>query len=164
MFAGLIGYVIKALEQRLGLFGRIILRLIGMAWSVACVFVIPVIVTENETSNPFSILKKSALTLKQTWGESLIGYAGVSVGGTIVLLTSLVWLGASLAISIVLKSYWIIAIAGAGWLIGIVAFSYLIGVASQIFRCALFLYASEGTIPHPFSSEMIELAWRRKKA
>ena len=40
-----------------------------------------VIVTEEETANPVIVLKKSAQTITRTWGESLIGYAGLSFGG-----------------------------------------------------------------------------------
>jgi len=158
-----VGYAIKALEQRFGWVGQLVMRLIGTAWSIACVFVIPVIITEESTSNPFQVLKKSALTLKQTWGESLIGYVGVSFGGVVVLLISLVWLGGTIATSIALHLYWLIAVAVVVWLFAIIAWSYLMSVASQIFRCALFLYASGGTLPAPYTPEMMALAWKTKK-
>ena len=35
LFAGLVGLIIKTIEQRLSLVGRIIARLLGTAWSVA---------------------------------------------------------------------------------------------------------------------------------
>jgi hypothetical protein len=164
IFAGLVGYLIKMLEERFGFVGRLVLRLVGTAWSIACVFVIPVIIREEETINPLVMLKKSALTLKNTWGESLIGYAGVSFGGLIVLLGSLVILGVGVAISIALNNFWILALVGVGWLISLFAIMYLMSVASQIFRCALYLYATEGTIPQPFDDEMIAMAWKVKKS
>lgn len=37
-------------------------------------------------------------------------------------------------------------------------------VASQIFRCALFLYASDGTLAAPYTEEMMALAWKHKKS
>jgi hypothetical protein len=86
LFAGIVGFIIKSLEQRFGLFGQWMMKLLGAVWSIACVFVIPVIITEEETTNPIVVLKKSALTLTRTWGESLIGYAGVSFGSALVLL------------------------------------------------------------------------------
>ena len=51
-----------------------------------------------------------------------------------------------------------------GWLLLLIAFSYLMSVASQIFRCALYLYASQGTLPHPYDEEMMTLAWKTKKS
>lgn len=164
MFAGAIGLIIKSLEERVGWVGQLILRLIGTAWSIACVFVIPVIVTEEESASPVTILKKSALTLKQTWGESLIGYAGVSFGSWLVLLCSILWLGGGIAVAVATHLYWILAIIIPVWLIAIVAFSYLVSVASQIFRCALYLYAVEGSMPYPYTNEMMALAWKVKKS
>ena len=163
LFAGLVGMIIRALEQRFGVIGQVMMRLLGAVWSVACVFVIPVIVTEEETANPIEVLKKSALTLTRTWGESLIGYAGVSIGGGIIMLASLLWLGAGIFVATSLHSVALGALAVLSWLVGVCILSYLMGVASQIFRCALFLYATRGTLPDPYNEEMMALAWKMKK-
>jgi hypothetical protein len=164
LFAGAVGYLIKSLEQRFGFVGQWIMRLLGTAWSIACVFVIPVIVTEEQTNNPLTVLKKSALTLKQTWGESLIGYVGVSLGSALILVLSLFWLGGGIAVGLSLHRYWLIAVVVLAWLAAILAWSYILNVASQIFRCALFLYASQGTLPEPYTQEMVALAWKVKKS
>ena len=110
------------------------------------------------------MLKESALTLKNTWGESLIGYAGVSFGSLIVLLFSLLWLGAGIALSVSLHLYWLTALVVAAWLVSMVLWAYVLSVASQIFRCALFLYASQGTLPAPYTDEMVTLAFKMKKS
>jgi Family of unknown function (DUF6159) len=162
LFAGLVGYIIKTLEENFGFVGEWVMRLIGAAWSIACVFVIPVIITEHETANPFLVLKKSATTLTKTWGESLIGYVGVSLGGSIILLFSLLWLGSGIAVAAMLHSLWLGAGVVLMWLVAIIIFGYLMSVASQIFRCALFLYASEGSLPHPYTTDMVNLAWKTK--
>jgi hypothetical protein len=163
LFAGLVGFLIKALEERFGVLGKIVIRLLGAAWSVACVFVIPVIITSERTFNPLTVLKQSALTLTRTWGESLIGYVGVAFGNLVVLLLSVVWLGAGIGVAVTLQLYWGIALVVGTWLLAIIIWGYLLGVASQIFRCALFLYASNGTLPEPYTEEMMALAWKHKK-
>src|SRR5882672_6167254 len=38
LFAGLIGYIIRAIEQRVGIFGKLIAGLIGFTWSLASIF------------------------------------------------------------------------------------------------------------------------------
>src|SRR4051812_17452481 len=108
LFAGVIGLAIKALEERMALLGKIILRLVGTAWSVACVFVIPVLIVESE-KNPLTVLRKSAATLKKTWGESLAGYVGLQMSGVVVLLFSFVFLGGGVYASAALHSFWILA-------------------------------------------------------
>lgn len=162
LFAGVVGYIIRELEQRSGFLGRIIFSLLGTAWSIACVFVIPVIITDPEATNPLKALKNSALTLKQTWGESLIGYAGVSLGSGLVVLFSLLWLGISVGLAIALQAWWLAILSFVGWLICIFLFSYLLSVASQIFRCALYLYATEGYLPMPYNEDMMQMAWKVK--
>ncbi len=162
LFAGLIGYIIRALEEKFGLFGRLIMGFVGMAWSVACVFVIPVIIQEETTSNPITMLQKSVATLKKTWGESLIGYVGITFGSWLVMIVSLLWLGAAIGTAVLLHNFWIGAMAVGGWLVAIIALAYIMSVANQIFRCALYLYASAGAMPQPFSDDMAALAWKQK--
>lgn len=164
LFAGIVGFLLKTLEERFGWFGELMMRFLGAVWSIACVFVIPVIITEEETSNPFVVLKKSAQTLTRTWGESLIGYVGVSLGGSLFMVVSVVWLAAGIAAATYLHSIVLGVFVFLSWLVGMIVLSYLMSVASQIFRCALFLYASQGTLPHPYNEEMMSLAWKTKKA
>ena len=163
LFAGLVGYAIKELEQRFGLVGQIIMRLLGTAWSIACVFVIPVIITDENATNPITVLKQSALTLKRTWGESLIGYVGVSLGSGLIFLVSLVWLVGGIAFSTSIQLYWLTALVVLSWLVAMIVWAYIMSVASQIFRCALFIYASQGVLPAPYTPEMMALAWKQKK-
>lgn len=164
LFAGLVGLIIKAIEQRLELFGRLVARVIGVAWSVAAVFVIPIIVREEQSANPVNMLRKSAGVLKRTWGEALIGYVGLAFANTLILLGSVALLVGALAASIALSNYWLIAVTGALWLLAIFAWAYVTSVASQIYKGALYLYAAEGIIPAPYSQEMLDMAWKFKKS
>jgi hypothetical protein len=80
------------------------------------------------------------------------------------LIISFFCLAAGIGAATLLHSIWLGAFVVLSWLVAIVFFSYLMGVASQIFRCALFLYATQGTMPHPYNEEMMSLAWKTKKA
>jgi hypothetical protein len=164
LFAGIVGLIIKAIEERLPLVGRIIARLLGIAWSIAAVFVIPVIVREEKNPNPLAVLKKSAGILRRTWGEALIGYVGLTFANMLIMLGSVLSLGVALALSIVWHSFWIIAVAGVVWLLALLAWSYLISVASHVYRGALYLYAAEGVVAEPYNRELLDMAWKLKKA
>ncbi len=163
LFAGLVGLIIKAIEQRLSVVGKIVARLIGVAWSIASVFVIPVIVRDEETVNPVTILKKSALTLTQTWGESLIGYIGIGAINSIVFIGSAVVLVASGIISAQLNNFLLFGLTIAGWIVFMVVWGYLMNVAGLVYKGALYLYAAEGTIAEPYGQEMLDSAWKYKK-
>src|SRR5262245_50897479 len=153
LFAGLVGLIIKMLEQKLDFFCMIIVCFVGFAWSVAAIFVIPILVREEQTVNPVNLLRKSAGILKRTWGEALIGYAGLTFGNLLVLFASIFILGGALFASIALNNYWIIAVTGACWLLAIFALSYVTRVASQIYNSELYMYAAVGTIAYSFSIE-----------
>jgi hypothetical protein len=163
LFAGLVGLVIQALEERFGLIGRWVMKFVGVIWSVASVFAIPVIIREG-TTNPLALLRNSAATLRKTWGESLIGYAGITVGSWIVVLGSLAFLALSVAGSVLLHVPILILPAVLVWLVAVMAYGYLIGVAGHVYRCALYVYASEGVVPGPYTADMMDAAWKVKKA
>lgn len=163
LFAGLVGLIIKTIEERLALVGRIIGRLIGVAWSVAAVFVIPVIVREERNANPVAVLRQSATVLTRTWGEALIGYVGLAFANALIIVGSVVWLIGAVAASVMLHNYWIAALAGISWLLALFAWGYVTSVASHVYRAALYLYAAEGLIAEPYNQDMLNAAWKYKK-
>jgi hypothetical protein len=165
LFAGIVGIIIRNLEERLGFVGRWVMALIGIAWSVACIFVIPVMIREEKSSNPLKLLKASALMLKKTWGETVIGFVGIGGLFLVGFLVSLPLFIIALAfvLSATLET-WAIALMFLLYLISMVALAYLVGVTRHIYQCALYLYASEGVVPGPFDEEMMNRAWKVKKA
>jgi hypothetical protein len=71
MLAATVGTILKALEENFGWIGRIVIGLLGVAWSIATFFVVPVIAYEN--LGPIDAFKRSTSLMKQKWGESLGG-------------------------------------------------------------------------------------------
>lgn len=76
IFAGIAGGILKIIQENVGTLGKIITGIIGVVWSIATFFVVPVIAYEN--LGPIAAFKRSALLMKEKWGES-IG-AGFSFG------------------------------------------------------------------------------------
>jgi hypothetical protein len=163
LFAGAVGLIIKALEERFGWVGRWVMRFVGVIWSVASVFAIPVLIREGGT-NPLTMLRNSASVLRKTWGESLIGYVGVTLGSWILLAASLAFLAGMIVAAAVLKSPLLILSAFLVWLTAMVFLGYLTAVAGHVYRCALYVYASEGVVPAPYTPELMDAAWKVKKA
>jgi hypothetical protein len=164
LLAGLVGWLIRMIEERLPLAGRIIGGLIGLGWSIAAVFAIPVIIQEQPTRNPIKILQQSAMTLKRTWGEGLIGYLGFSAGSMLIFVGSLIPLLLAAALAYAFKSVWIIAIAAVFWVLGLLIMAYVSGVAGHVYRCALYMYAAEGVVPEPYNQDLMDMAWKVKKS
>ena len=70
MVASSVGMILRMIEERVGIIGRIITALIGMAWTVTSFLVIPIMVVDKR--GPIEALKESAHLLRKTWGEQLI--------------------------------------------------------------------------------------------
>ena len=52
-------------------------KLIGVAWTLATFLVVPVLVTRDV--GPIDAVKESAGLLRETWGENLIGNVGLGL-------------------------------------------------------------------------------------
>ncbi len=69
LFAATIGTLLKIIQENVGWIGKIITGLIGVVWSIATFFVVPVIAYEN--AGPLQAFKRSSQIMKDKWGESL---------------------------------------------------------------------------------------------
>ena len=163
LFAGLVGLLIRNLEQRFGIVGKIVLRLTGVVWSVASVFAIQVMIRE-ESANPLELLRKSSTTLRRNWKDNLVGYVGIGVVSAVIVGAFLVavFVGISfvkpemgprggIALNVTIGLLFLVAMVLASSL-------------DSIFRCALYIYASEGVAPAPYDSNLMDGAWKVKKS
>jgi Family of unknown function (DUF6159) len=164
LLAGAVGWIINRIEQRLPFAARIVTGFIGMAWSVAAVFAIPVIIQEPTLRSPVRILRQSALALKKTWGESLNGYAGCALGGLAMVLWIMVPFGVAHTPGLPVMSIWFEIMAGIIWVLGLVFLGCLSGVVTHVYRCALYVYATEGVVPEFYNQQMLDMAWKVKKS
>ncbi len=160
LFAASVGLVLQLLAERLGWVGRFILRLVGLSWSAAAVFVIPVIIRE-ESPNPLRLLKISAATVKKSWGDSVIGFVGIPFVMSMILVLAV--FGVELAFRIASGwSYFFVCEMSAITLILLIGVP-LVRSADAIFRCALYVYATEGVVPEAYTAELMDTAWSVKK-
>ena len=69
VFAGTVGTILRIIQDRVGFLGKILTGLIGVAWSIATFFVVPIIAYENV--GPLAAFRRSAGMMKSKWGESI---------------------------------------------------------------------------------------------
>lgn len=163
LLAGTVGLIIRAIEERMGWLGKLVMAAIGTVWSVAAVFAIPVIVRREE-SNPLVVLRDSAGTLKRTWGESLVGFVGINLAGAVVALGAV---GTAVAIALLAAfahAGGFAVFLGAMWIVAVVVASFVVNLATHVYRCALYVYATEGVVPGPYTAEMMNAGWKIRKA
>lgn len=162
-----VGLLLRLLEQLAEKFGKtgemimnILISLLGMAWSIVTLFVIPSLVYDNLT--PGKAIKKSAATLKKTWGESLIRYYGLGLTEFLLFILGIaVFIGLFLMLG-GLGIYVILVLA----LLAIIYFLGLIlvfNVANTVYNTALFVYADSGKIPSGFNKDVIEHSFEKRE-
>jgi hypothetical protein len=76
LVATTVGLLLKAVERRSGFIGGLIVKAVGLAWSVATFLVVPVLVAEKK--GPFEAVQESVQLLRKSWGEDLL--AGLGFG------------------------------------------------------------------------------------
>lgn len=140
--AATVGLVLQLIRQRAGFAGAVIAGLGGMAWSIITFLVIPVLVVEGV--GPVEGIKRSATLLKKTWGEQLIGTAGIGlVFGLIGLAIAVVGFGlGALAIGGGIPALGVALMVLA--LLGVIVVALLGGTLHGIYSAAVYEYAVGG--------------------
>jgi Family of unknown function (DUF6159) len=95
LLAAGVGVALERLSSLLPFGQRVVAWLVGMAWSVATLFVIPVLALEQRSA-PQS-LRRSAQLVRARWGESLGGTLAVGAWTLLVILPVSVVFGVGLA-------------------------------------------------------------------
>ena len=152
-----VGILLRMLEDKVGFIGRIVVGMLGMAWSVTSFLVVPVLVAEG--SGPIESYKRSVEMLKQTWGEQIIG--NVSFGLIFGLFGAV---PALVVFMLVLKSNPLV------WLpVGTVLVLYLVmlglvqSTLQTIYQAAIYRYAANGEAPPGFDNQLVADAFREKQ-
>ncbi len=145
-----VNIIIRAIQERVGALGDLILGGIAVAWNLATFLAVPVITFEDE--GPITTLKRSARIFRERWGEQVTGQ--VAVGGLVFLLAlipaaAIVGLGILVGQSVVLGVC--IAIAVVILLVAAVVSAAL----SQIFAVALYRFATGAGATGPFAHESL---------
>ncbi|HXN23909.1 MAG TPA: DUF6159 family protein [Candidatus Dormibacteraeota bacterium] len=156
LVAGTVGMLLRMLEERLGWIGRMITKLIGIAWALASFLVVPVLAFEDLT--PFDAVKRSAKLFRETWGEKVVG--GFSMG-LIFLFLALPALGLWILAGAV-GGVWGFVVGGAMMLLYFVLLGVVSSAVQGIFNTALYRYACFKQVPEGFSQEMFTSAWAPK--
>jgi hypothetical protein len=161
---GLLLRILDDLASRLGKVGQIVAQLviglIGMAWSIVTIFVVPVLVYEGV--GPIDAVKKSTQIIKKTWGESLIKAIGLGLIQFFVFFLIIIMTGGLTYLLMQQFEFTGMLIGiGIGALLLLLA-GIIFSVASTIFNTALYVYANNSMVPSGFNEDVVKGAFRQK--
>jgi hypothetical protein len=151
LIAATVGLVLRAISNRVGMVGQIVVGLLGAGWTVATFLTVPILVSKD--IGPIDAVKESATLLKRTWGENLITTSGFGLVFFLIYV-ALFFVVGSVAYALAGTEEWLIT-----WLvIGVLAFilTGLMHAALQgIFSAALYRYAVDGDVGNDFDRETL---------
>ena len=158
--AATVGLVLRALEQRAGIVGRIVIGLVGVAWTVATYLTVPVLVARDV--GPIEAVKESASLLKATWGENIIGNGGI---GLVFAIANVVLVLVCGALVVFLASQQLVALAAivaALAVLAVMLMALVQAALSGIYSAALYRFAVHGDAASGFDGVVLRDAFQRK--
>jgi hypothetical protein len=158
VIAATVGLILKMISERGGIFAKIAVGLVGMAWTLATYLTVPILVTKN--IGPIDAVKESAMVFKRTWGEQVVGNFGMSwaifammfawtvVSGLVLYLVGTVWTATMVPIiAITIMGYVVLGLFGSA--------------LNGIYTAALYRYAMTGEVAN-FDASIMGNAFRAK--
>src|SRR6185295_2327308 len=156
-----VGMILRAIEERAGIVGKIVSAIAGVAWSLLTYFAVPVMIFEG--AGVFRSIRRSGELFKKSWGEAVIGESGMGLFFACLFLLGLipaglaVYLGAMGSAGVVLA-----VVLGAVALFYWIALAVISAALQGVFHVALYRYAATGQVPSEYPEELIQRHWRPK--
>lgn len=161
---GLVLRILDGIAERMEGIGQIMMNimifLMGAAWSMITLFVVPAMVYDNV--GPITAIKKSVNALKKTWGETLVREIGLGLVEFVLIILGIVG-GLLLAFLVAPLGITAIVVVVALVVIYLIAVVLLFSVMNAVFNTALYEYAEKGKVPTVFDEKTIKATFRSKK-
>lgn len=160
IIAATVGTILRAIEERVGLVGRIVVAIIGAGWTVATAMTLPVLIEENV--GPIEAISRSLALLRRNWGENLIGNGGISLGIAVVAIPLVLLAGLLLFAAIATKASGTIILALLFFVLTIVILGLVSSTLHTIYTAALYRFATGSKENAGINEELLADAYRQK--
>lgn len=160
LISATVGVILRAIQERFGLIGRIVVGFLGFGWTVATFLVVPVLAAQDV--GPIDAVKRSTSLLKSTWGENLIGNAGIGLAGGVLTFCVILCSAALFFGAVATQSVALMVAVGVAALIALIALGLFQAAMHGVYSAALYRFAEEGDPGQGFDRLMLESAFRPK--
>jgi hypothetical protein len=160
--AATVGLVLRIIQERVGFIGRIVVGLLGVAWSIATFLVVPAIVARDDVG-PVEAVKQSAYLLRSTWGENLVGQAGIGAAFAFVYVVVIIGGGLLFTVAAMGHDMALFVFACVATLLALGAAALVHSALAGIYEAALYRYATKGEAGLGFGAGELQLAFRSKR-
>ena len=161
LIAATVGLVLRMIQERLGLIGRLVVGFLGLAWTVATFLVVPLLASDD--IGPVDAVKRSVELLKRSWGENLIGNGGIGVVFGLLMLGAVLVGAVLIGSAFALQSVVAIVLAITVVVLGFILLGLIQSSLHGIYAAALYRYAESGEASVGFDPALLEQAFRSKQ-
>lgn len=142
-------------NRRPGVASRATAKVLGLAWWAATYLVVPVIAREPRSG--FAAVGRSASLFRETWREAFIGR----------LVLGWLWVPALVVAAVPfllcllfeVQHVGVFALAVVLPALALVLLAVVLQTLDTIYRCALYVFATEGVVPEPFDDPDLHEIW-----
>jgi hypothetical protein len=160
LIAATVGTILRAIEQRVGIIGKIVTAIIGAGWTFATAMTLPVLVVENV--GPVEAISRSLELLRRNWGENLIGNGGISIGMAVISIPLCIVAGLLFMFALSTKALGMILLAGLVLMATIIGLSLVSTTLHAIYTAALYRFATGSKDNGGIGPELLAGAYRQK--
>lgn len=155
VIAATVGMILRGIQERSGLVGKIVAGLLGVVWSLATFFMVPILVMEQQPVG--ASFKSSWALFKKTWGETVVGNLGLGLIGFVGFLL----VAALTGLFVYLKLPVVAVLVG---VVGFIGLMVVMSALSGIYLASLYRFATTGQVSAGFDRDTLVAAFREKGA
>jgi hypothetical protein len=160
LIAATVGTILRAIEERVGLIGRLVIAVIGAGWTLATAMTLPVLVEENV--GPIEAISRSLDLLRRNWGENLIGNGGISLGIAVIAIPIIILAAFLMIAAVSSRAMGTIVLAGLMCMLTIVLIGLVSTTLHTIYTAALYRYATGVKDNAGIDGDLLAAAYRQK--
>ncbi|MES2298948.1 MAG: DUF6159 family protein [Pseudomonadota bacterium] len=163
VIAATVGMILRAIQERVGFIGKLIVGFLGAGWALATYLVVPTLVATDV--GPLQAVKDSTSLLKRTWGESIIVQGGLGFAFFLIYVLVIVS-GVALMIgaSAITHGPALTIIVGVLLVLALMFTALVHSTLSGIYAAALYRYATRGESTTGFDPTLLASAFAPGKA
>lgn len=156
--AATVGLLLQMISEKSGFVGKMVVGLVGMAWTLASFLVVPILVSRDV--GPIDAIKESIALLKRTWGESVAGNVGIGLAFGLVMVAVVVTVVALVIGAAVLGGVKLAIVVGVVGAFAIATVAVIQAALSGIYSAAVYRYAMDGQAPVGFAGPQLQAAFQ----
>ena len=160
LIAATVGMILRAISEKSGFVGKLVVSFVGFAWNLATYLVVPVLVVEGV--GPIDAVRRSSSYLRKTWGEQIVGNLGMGLVFGLMTFGTILAGVALLVLAAMTGSAVLMIVVGGLMVVAFVAIALVSSALGGVYAAAVYRYAAEGEAGSFFSAAMVQGAFRQK--